>query len=225
MIAFVPLFFFASEYAQISLGESASETGLYLLIFFAGFADRDPVGRQNARPDRGAAAGASSAARSARSASTSGASSMTHLSVSEQWYYIVLAGLGVGLVLSPANTDALNRVARSRYGEATGITQTVAQLRLQPRPGDPRLAADHLEQVEPGERARRQRPAEGQSRRRRRMRLPGRSAPARPVARHALGPKATGEVFGAVPMSFAEATRDVFHGMAIALAIALRASR
>src|SRR3954451_20531025 len=38
MIAFVPLFFFASMYAQISLGESASETGLYLLIFFAGFA-------------------------------------------------------------------------------------------------------------------------------------------------------------------------------------------
>src|ERR1044072_2105056 len=37
MIAFVPLFFFASMYAQISLGESASETGLYLLIFFAGF--------------------------------------------------------------------------------------------------------------------------------------------------------------------------------------------
>ena len=37
MIPFVPLFFFASMYAQISLGESASETGLYLLIFFAGF--------------------------------------------------------------------------------------------------------------------------------------------------------------------------------------------
>src|ERR1700753_3338299 len=50
---------------------------------------------------------------------------MTHLSVSEQWYYIVLAGIGVGLVLSRANTAALNRVSRSRYGEATGITQTV----------------------------------------------------------------------------------------------------
>lgn len=51
--------------------------------------------------------------------------SLTELSVSEQWYYIVIAGAGVGLVLSPANTDALNRVPRSRYGEATGITQTV----------------------------------------------------------------------------------------------------
>ena len=37
MIPFIPLFFFASMYAQISLGESASETGLYLMIFFAGF--------------------------------------------------------------------------------------------------------------------------------------------------------------------------------------------
>jgi hypothetical protein len=36
---------------------------------------------------------------------------------------------------------------------------------------------------------------------------------------HALGPKA-GEVFSAVPMAFAEATRDVFYGMAVALAIA-----
>jgi hypothetical protein len=51
--------------------------------------------------------------------------SLTELSVSDQWYYIVIAGAGVGLVLSPANTDALNRVSRERYGEATGITQTV----------------------------------------------------------------------------------------------------
>jgi hypothetical protein len=41
------------------------------------------------------------------------------------WPFMVLAGAGCGLVLSPANTDALNRVPSSRYGEATGITQTV----------------------------------------------------------------------------------------------------
>jgi hypothetical protein len=35
----------------------------------------------------------------------------------------------------------------------------------------------------------------------------------------ALGPQAH-EAFSAVPMSFAEASKDVFHGMAIALAIA-----
>jgi hypothetical protein len=53
------------------------------------------------------------------------ASNLPDLSVGAQWPFMVLAGIGVGLVLSPANTDALNRVPRSRYGEATGITQTV----------------------------------------------------------------------------------------------------
>ncbi|HEV2858018.1 MAG TPA: MFS transporter [Solirubrobacterales bacterium] len=124
MIAFVPLFFFASMYAQISLGESASETGLYLLIFFAGFATASQWGgkvldRVGARPAvvLGCAVAAVGFYLWGRS--------LTELSVGDQWYYIVIAGAGVGLVLSPANTDALNRVPRSRYGEATGITQTV----------------------------------------------------------------------------------------------------
>jgi MFS family permease len=37
MLVFIPVFFFASEYAQISLGKSASEAGLFLLYFFIGF--------------------------------------------------------------------------------------------------------------------------------------------------------------------------------------------
>ncbi|HEY5053736.1 MAG TPA: MFS transporter [Solirubrobacterales bacterium] len=124
MIPFVPLFFFASMYAQISLGESASETGLYLLIFFAGFAVASQWGgrildKVGARPSvvLGCAVAAVGFALWAKH--------LPDLSVSSQWYYIVLAGAGVGLVLSPANTDALNRVPASRYGEATGITQTV----------------------------------------------------------------------------------------------------
>ncbi|HEY8501752.1 MAG TPA: MFS transporter [Solirubrobacterales bacterium] len=124
MIPFVPLFFFASMYAQISLGESASETGLYLLIFFAGFATASQYGgkildRVGARPS--VVLGCAVAA----VGFYLWGNSLTELSVSDQWYYIVIAGAGVGLVLSPANTDALNRVPRSRYGEATGITQTV----------------------------------------------------------------------------------------------------
>jgi EmrB/QacA subfamily drug resistance transporter len=124
MIPFVPLFFFASEYAQISLGESASETGLYLLIFFAGFATASQRGgrvldKVGARPT--VVAGCAVAA----VGFFLWGQSLTELSVSDQWPYIVLAGIGVGLVLAPANTDALNRVPRSRYGEATGITQTV----------------------------------------------------------------------------------------------------
>lgn len=124
MIVFVPLFFFASMYAQIALGESASETGLYLLIFFAGFFVATQRG------------GAILDSRGARPAVVLGcllgaigfalwAKEMPELSVGSQWPYMVLSGVGVGLVLAPANTDALNRVPRSRYGEATGITQTV----------------------------------------------------------------------------------------------------
>ncbi len=124
MIPFVPLFFFASMYAQISLGESASETGLYLLIFFAGFATASQWGgkmldRIGARRPMVLGCGVAAVG------FYLWGHSLTELSVSDQWYYIVLAGAGVGLVLSPANTDALNRVSRDRYGEATGITQTV----------------------------------------------------------------------------------------------------
>ncbi len=124
MIPFIPLFFFASMYAQISLGESASETGLYLLIFFAGFFVATQRGgrvldTKGARPTviLGCAVAAVGFALWAHE--------MPDLSVGSQWPFMVLAGAGVGLVLSPANTDALNRVPSSRYGEATGITQTV----------------------------------------------------------------------------------------------------
>src|SRR5690606_10858537 len=38
MLAFVPLFFFASVYAQVSLSASPNQAALFLLYFFAGFA-------------------------------------------------------------------------------------------------------------------------------------------------------------------------------------------
>ncbi|HVO54176.1 MAG TPA: MFS transporter [Solirubrobacterales bacterium] len=124
MIPFVPLFFFASMYAQISLGESAQQTGLYLLIFFAGFVLASQRGGQIL--DR---VGARPAVVSGCAIAAGGfflwGHSLTDLSVDSQWPFIVVAGIGCGLILSPANTDALNRVAKDRYGEATGITQTV----------------------------------------------------------------------------------------------------
>jgi hypothetical protein len=50
---------------------------------------------------------------------------VTQLSLGTQWYFIVIAGAGLGLMVGPANTDAINQVGRLSYGEATGITQTV----------------------------------------------------------------------------------------------------
>ena len=53
------------------------------------------------------------------------ATTMTELDYSNQWHWIVVAGFGMGLILGPANTDAINRAPKTSYGEATGITQTV----------------------------------------------------------------------------------------------------
>lgn len=215
MIPFVPLFFFASMYAQISLGESASETGLYLLIFFAGFATASQWGgkvldKVGARPSvvLGCAVAAVGFFLWGRS--------LTDLSVGSQWYFIVIAGAGVGLVLSPANTDALNRVPRSRYGEATGITQTVRNfgsslglavlgsiLVLENRSNLESTAAEnHLpkhvadeiaDAISQGDRS-----AEGHQ--------------------HVSG--AVQKVVDAIPHDFALASRTVFYGMAIAMAVA-----
>ena len=44
MIAFIPIFFFASEYAQISLGKEANEASLLLLYFFLGFVAAAQIG-------------------------------------------------------------------------------------------------------------------------------------------------------------------------------------
>ena len=52
---FVPYFFFASVYAQVSLAKDASEAGVYLLYFFIGFVVLAQIGgrildRRGARP-------------------------------------------------------------------------------------------------------------------------------------------------------------------------------
>jgi MFS family permease len=41
---------------------------------------------------------------------------------------MVLMGIGLGLTISPTNTDSLNRVAAAERGQASGLVQTVRQL-------------------------------------------------------------------------------------------------
>jgi predicted MFS family arabinose efflux permease len=217
MIAFVPLFFFASMYAQIALGESASETGLYLLIFFGGFFVATQRGgrildQKGARP--AVVAGCAIAA----VGFALWAHEMPELSVGSQWPFMVLAGIGVGLVLSPANTDALNRVPRSRYGEATGITQTVRNfgaslglavlgtvLILQNKSnlestlgeeGIPKAEADGIAES-----------------------LTEAGGGNETAFAEGAGAKAK-EIFSAVQYDFALSSRTVFYGMAIAMAVA-----
>ncbi len=124
MICFIPLFFFASTYAQISLGDSASSAGLYLLTFFAGFAIAAQLGGR-ILDERGARPAVVLGSAISAVGFFLWARKLPGLNYDDQWPYIVIAGAGVGLVLGPSNTDAVNRAPSSSYGEATGITQTV----------------------------------------------------------------------------------------------------
>jgi EmrB/QacA subfamily drug resistance transporter len=124
MLVFVPVFFFASEYAQIALGRSASQAGLYLLYFFLGFATAAQVGGRML--DR---VGAKRPVVLGCAVSAVGfglwASKVTQLSFGSQIWFVIIAGAGMGLMLGPASTDAVNRASTMSYGEATGITQTI----------------------------------------------------------------------------------------------------
>jgi len=124
MLVFVPVFFFASEYAQIGLGKTPSEAGLVLLYFFIGFVIAAQIGgrmldRVGAKRPVviGCVLGAVGFWR--------WAGKVTGLDFGSQELDIILAGAGMGFMLGPASTDAVNRASRLAYGEATGITQTV----------------------------------------------------------------------------------------------------
>jgi EmrB/QacA subfamily drug resistance transporter len=121
---FIPVFFFASEYAQIALGETAQRASLYLLYFFAGFVVAAQIGGRML-DRRGAKRPVVLGCALAATGFGLWAGEMTHLTLSSQTWYVVLAGAGMGLMLGPSSTDAVNRASRFTYGEATGITQTV----------------------------------------------------------------------------------------------------
>ena len=123
-IGFVSLFFFSSTYAQISLGKDASGAGVYLLTFFAGFALASQVGGR-ILDERGPKGAVVPGCALTAVGFYLWAGDLPDLNFDQQWVYIVMTGAGMGLILSPANTDALNRAASTRYGEVTGITQTV----------------------------------------------------------------------------------------------------
>jgi EmrB/QacA subfamily drug resistance transporter len=124
MIVFVPIFFFASEYGQVALGQTPAKASLMLLYFFTGFVVAAQIGgrmldRIGAR--RPIIIGATLAAIGLHLWATH----VTLLSSGTLIPFIVLAGAGMGLLLGQANTDALNHAPANAYGEATGITQTV----------------------------------------------------------------------------------------------------
>lgn len=126
-VSFVPFFFFASIYAQAALGQTPSEAGLYLLYFFIGLATTSQIGgrildKRGARPSVIAGAALSTVAFYLL------ANKLTTLSTGPQVIYVILAGGGIGLMIGPSSTDAVNRASHSSYSEVTGITQTARNL-------------------------------------------------------------------------------------------------
>ncbi len=124
MMVFVPVSFFASTYAQIALDYSASEAGLFLLVFFGGFAFASQWG--------GRVLDASGARPTVLAGGIIGAvgfylwaKQLPDLNFNNQWYWLAMGGAGCGLILSPAATDMMNRVPDAVYGEVTGIQQTL----------------------------------------------------------------------------------------------------
>jgi EmrB/QacA subfamily drug resistance transporter len=122
-IVFIPFFFFGSVYAQVALGKNSSQAGEYILWFFIGFVIAAQIGgrildRRGARPSiviGGALAAVGFFLLAGK---------LTDLSLGAQSFYIALAGAGLGLMLGPASTDAVNRAPSKSYSEVTGITQT-----------------------------------------------------------------------------------------------------
>jgi EmrB/QacA subfamily drug resistance transporter len=124
MLVFVPLFLFSSEYAQLSLAKQAKDAGVFLLYFFIGFAIATQIGGRML--DRvGAKRPVTMGCALAAAGFFLWAGKVTTLDFGKQQWFIVIAGAGMGFMLSPASTDAVNQAGRFSYGEATGITQTI----------------------------------------------------------------------------------------------------
>jgi EmrB/QacA subfamily drug resistance transporter len=124
MMTFIPVFFFASTYGQVALGEKATTASLLILYFFLGFVAAAQVGGRML--DRiGAKRPVVLGCVLAAVGYFLWAGQVTALRAGSQVIWIILAGAGTGLMLGQANTDAINRASRFSYGEATGITQTV----------------------------------------------------------------------------------------------------
>ncbi|UPK73049.1 MFS transporter [Nocardioidaceae bacterium SCSIO 66511] len=124
MMAFVPVSYFLSIYADVSLGLNAHQSSILLLQFFLGYLIAAQVG------------GRIFDARGAKPAVVLGcvlaiagfgwwADNVTTLTSHAQTYPMLLAGAGIGMLMGPVSADAVSRAAGASYGEVTGLNQTV----------------------------------------------------------------------------------------------------
>ena len=124
MIAFVPVSYFLSVYAQTSLGQTPVQTSQLMLCFFAGYFVAAQVG------------GRVFDARGVRPTMLLGclvgiagfvwwATQVTTLTPQAQLWPMAVAGAGLGMLIGPVSADAVSRAVDASYGEVTGVNQTV----------------------------------------------------------------------------------------------------
>jgi EmrB/QacA subfamily drug resistance transporter len=124
MIGFVPVSYFISIYASVSLGLDASGTTTLLLYFFLGLLIAAQLGGR-IYDARGAKLTVMLGCLVGAAGFVWWASQVTDLDGHRQHYPLLLAGAGIGLLLGPVSTDAVGRAQDASYGEVTGINQTV----------------------------------------------------------------------------------------------------
>ena len=123
-MAFIPVFFFASTYGQIALGQKATTSSLAILYFFIGFVIFAQIGGRmldRAGAKRPVVLGCVIA--TIGFALWAGKVTEPERRLADALHHHRRGRHGA--MLGQANTDAINRASRYSYGEATGITQTV----------------------------------------------------------------------------------------------------
>jgi MFS family permease len=207
-------------YAQVSLSASPNQAALFLLYFFVGFAIASQWGgrildKKGARPalKLGTAVGCVGFAL--------WANKLTDLSMHDQWPYAALAGAGIGFVLAPASTDAVNRAIGASYGEVTGITQTVRNYAASVGLAVYGTILTHVttDKVVGTLTSRGMSTADANTVARDVTESITGSGDSRPPTGTGPAAEATRESMSAIRMDFAEANQWVFYGMAIALGI------
>lgn len=225
MPAFVPVFFFASVYAQVSLSASPTQAALFLLYFFIGFGLASQWGgrildKRGAKPAMklGTALGAVGFAL--------WANKLTDLSIHDQWPYAALAGAGIGLLLAPASTDAVNRAIGASYGEVMGITQTIRNFSASVGMAVLGTVLIHVTTDRVGETLQSRGVPTGAANNAARSFAEAVTGHPDGQAPSGSGPVASTmrDAMGAIRMDFAEANQWVFYGMAIALGVAFLCS-
>src|SRR5262249_44908084 len=126
LLAFGPwlaVFFFGSFYFQVAVHQEPTEAGFSILTMFYSFFVAARIG--GGWMDK---FGAKRPVALGFAAATVGtilwASELDGLSRSSTLAGMLVTGAGFGLVFSPLNTDALNRLPEAMRGQASGIVQT-----------------------------------------------------------------------------------------------------